>query len=409
MEEKVKLQDGQQCFERSFLSFLVFIGISVVVFFRIGCQLVMTAWSAVQLTGRTNAVGEILFIVSVTNLVCSPVIGKLIDTFKKKRHVIICGHLGGALACALPLAVEGMLLKRNSFVILAIIVVLASISGFFANGAMDYYTKIYIPIAQRVQKLALLSAITQVALLLGTAVGSIILTKASFSQAFLVISVCNIVAAAACLFFLPAITIKNPENIDSNRNMLLAELYLYFKYPTLFAVAGCAALVFSIGQITNTLLPALIYLSLKLNSTNYAMVEVAWSIGAFCVSVFLASKVRRSVGPIMHDLWLIALMACLLIVIPWMAYFPMLLAMHLLLGIGFAAVRIRSETRFLLICPMGLLGRFRANSLFMTNLIGLIIFAMPTLNSNLTVTTLYLLLAVVILVTVIILSLFGPS
>lgn len=38
------------------------------------------------------------------------------------------------------------------------------------------------------------------------------------------------------------------------------------------------------------------------------MVEVAWSIGAFGVSVFLASKIRRSVGPIMHDLWLIALM-----------------------------------------------------------------------------------------------------
>lgn len=123
------------------------------------------------------------------------------------------------------------------------------------------------------------------------------------------------------------------------------------------------------------------------------MVEVAWSIGAFGVSVFLASKIRRSVGPIMHDLWLIALMVCLLIVIPWLACFPMLLAIHLLLGIGFSSVWIRSETRFLAICPTQFLGRFRANSLFMTNLIGLIIFAVPILNSNLTITTLYLLLA----------------
>lgn len=53
-------------------------------FFRIGCQLVITAWLAVQLTGRANAVGTILLISSVTHLVCSPVIGKLVDTFKKR-------------------------------------------------------------------------------------------------------------------------------------------------------------------------------------------------------------------------------------------------------------------------------------------------------------------------------------
>ncbi|MEW9809464.1 MAG: MFS transporter [Candidatus Symbiodolus clandestinus] len=261
MEETVKWQDGQRWSGQASLSFLVFITISVVVFFRIGCQLVITAWLAVQLTGRANAVGTILLISSVTHLVCSPVIGKLVDTFKKKEARDYLWSLGRALAGAFPLTMKWISLNQDSFVILAIVVVLATISGLFANGAIDYYTKIYIPITQRGQKLALMGAITQVALLFGTTIGSIILTKLSFSESFIVISVCSITAAAICLFFLPEITIKNTENSNRKRHFFLAELYLYFKYPTLFSVAGCAVLVFSIGQITNTLLPALISLS----------------------------------------------------------------------------------------------------------------------------------------------------
>jgi hypothetical protein len=72
--------------------------------------------------------------------------------------------------------------------------------------------------------------------------------------------------------------------------------------------------------------------------------------------------------------------------------FP-LLSTHFLLGAGFALVRIRSETRFLAECPRHLLGRFRANSLFVTSSVGLLIFATPTLYGGACVADLYIMMA----------------
>lgn len=115
VEETVKWQDGQRWSGQASLSFLVFITISVVVFFRIGCQLVITAWLAVQLTGRANAVGTILLISSVTHLVCSPVIGKLVDTFKKKEARDYLWSLGRGTSRRLSTNNEMDLLKSGQF------------------------------------------------------------------------------------------------------------------------------------------------------------------------------------------------------------------------------------------------------------------------------------------------------
>jgi hypothetical protein len=60
---------------------------------------------------------------------------------------------------------------------------------------------------------------------------------------------------------------------------------------------------------------------------------------------------------------------------------------------GFALVRIRSETRFLAECPRHLLGRFRANSSLVTNSVGSLIFATPTLYGGVSVSVLYVLMA----------------
>jgi hypothetical protein len=157
----------------------------------------------------------------------------------------------------------------------------------------------------------------------------------------------------------------------------------------LFAIASCAALAFSIGQITNTLLPALIALYLHGTSVTYSMAEAAWSAGALFVGICLASSSTPASHSIRLDLIAIVCMAGILGVIPFCSTFPALLLAHLLLGAGFAMVRIRSETRFLAECPIDLLGRFRANSSLMTSTMGLMIFATPTFFRAATVADLY--------------------
>lgn len=178
------------------------------------------------------------------------------------------------------------------------------------------------------------------------------------------------------------------------------------QHHRLFRIACCAALAFSMGQITNTLLPVLIRLRLGLTGSSYSLVEASWSIGALTAGVAFSKFASSKLGELGHDFFFILVLAGLLSIVPQLSWFPALLTAHLLLGVGFSFVRIRSETRFLTECPTHLLGRLRANSLFITSLVGLIIFATPTIYSNLSVSSLYQLLSGMVAISAIALLVF---
>ncbi|MDB5775756.1 MAG: hypothetical protein JWP38_1889 [Herbaspirillum sp.] len=330
---------------------------------------------------------------SLVNLIFSPAIGQCIDAIPKKKVLIICGHLGIAVSGVIPLAGSLFLPIASRFFVLIATVVFATVAGIFAGAAMDYFMKAYVPEAERMQKLASLNIVAQIALIAGTGFAGVIISLLSFDHAFLAISFCGLLAALAGARFLPNLTVVDRTSAARRKGAFSVGPLMYFKYPSLFSVACCAALVFSIGQITNTLLPGLINIYFQRTSISYSLVEAAWAIGAFCVSAFLVGKINNFFGRNAQDLLLIAGMAGMLAIVPYLKDFAILLAAHLLLGAGFAFVRIRSETRFLASCPMPLLGRFRANGLCLANLIGLMVFSARIVFHELSVPGLYLLLA----------------
>ena len=375
---------------------LPLIVISGINFFRIGFQLVLAAWFAVSITGKTGAVGQIFIASCIANLLASPLIGRWVDFFENKKALILLGHSGIALPGALPFLCGVFFPLTTNFVFLVIAIIVNAVFNLIASGAMDYFMKIHLSQSQKTQKLALLNSVTQVTLILGTGLGGIVLTVMSFYQAFFAISFFSIVIIFLCISFLPNLIVaRNTENLHIKEGGK-PFAFLYLHYPYLFVFASCAALVFSVAQATNALLPALINIYFKKTSLHYSMIEAAWSIGAFCVSVFLVKKVRRKSSSVTHDLWLIVGMASLLALVPYFKYFVSLLIVHCLLGVSFAYIRIHSETRFLTFCPTQLLGRLRASSVVIANIIGLAIFAIPTLFKKLSIPSLYLLMAFII-------------
>jgi hypothetical protein len=151
----------------------LFATLAAVNFFRIGFQLIVSAWSAVQITGRADSAGKILLISTAINLVCSPLIGAMVDYQAKKKTLLLCGHIGIALAGGIPLLVETTLTGRASFATVAFAVATASVGSLVVSGGMDYFLKTYIPQAERPRQLAALSSTTQIALILGTALGGL--------------------------------------------------------------------------------------------------------------------------------------------------------------------------------------------------------------------------------------------
>lgn len=169
----------------------LFAGLAAVNFFRIGYQLVVVAWSAVQITGRADAAGTILLISTVANLALSPVLGAMVDFFAKKKTMLLFGHLGIALAGGIPLLAETVLTGRATFEGIAVAVVFATVFSIVLGCATDYFLKTYLPQSERPRHLATLNSTTQIALILGTALGGLIVSRGDCSHAFLVISLCG--------------------------------------------------------------------------------------------------------------------------------------------------------------------------------------------------------------------------
>jgi len=380
-------------------SITLFVALAAINFLRIGYQLVVVAWSAVQSTGRADAAGKILLISTVASLVLSPILGATVDYFARKKAMLLCGHLGIVVSGGIPLLTQATLTDETMFEAIAVAVVLATASSSVLGGAMDYFLKTHLQHSERPRHLATLNSTAQIALIFGTALGGLVVSQANLVHAFLFISACGALLAGINWWLLPALYVaRDSASPTWKRGAFSAGPMLYLRHRRLFAIATCAALAFSIGQITNTLLPALIAFYFRGTSADYSMIEAAWSIGALLVGVWLAKFAANSPGTMRLDFIVVGAMAIVLAAIPLLSAFPALLTTHFFLGAGFSLVRIRSETRFLAECPRHLLGRFRANSVLMTSGIGLLIFSAPTVYGGASVAGLYVAMASVVAV-----------
>lgn len=378
------------------LGFPVLLALVALNFFRIGSQLVITAWSAVAITGRTGSVGQILLITSLANLALCPIVGALIDRCIHKKPLVVAGHAGVALCGAFPYLIDLLLPELAPFSGLAIVALMTSVASIVIGGGMDSFVKLSIPPSNRIKKLAMINSVSQLTLIGGTALGGCIVSYVSWRSAFLSITGCSVLLTALCAFFLPPLSLAGSDRKEPSGGVFFAGPALYLKHRHLFLIACCSALAFAIGQVTNTLLPALMSLYLGLTGKSYSLVEAAWSIGALAASVSLAKIPRVKVGELRHDLVIIVAVAGLLSIVPRLPWLPALLAAHLMLGAAFSLVRVRSESRFLTECPIHLLGRFRANSLFMTSSIGAAIFMTPTICDDFSMPGLYRVLSAMV-------------
>ena len=384
-------------------TFLILLGLVAANFFRIGCQLVTTAWSAVQITGRPESIGHVLLIASATNVVLSPFIGTLVDRALRKKPFVLAGQLGTAMCGASPFVFAVVVPHVGPFPSLVAATLLSSISGIVLSCAMDYFAKLAIVPAERTRKLALLNILSQTTLIAGTAFGGYLVSQLDWRNAFLVIGACGLLLTLLSAALLPSLTCV--QRARRNSRQLGPALYLTHRH--LFAIACCSALAFAVGQVTNTLLAAFMSLDLKLSAQSYSIVEAAWSVGALAASAVLAKVAKNRLGPLHHDVFVVLAIAGLLSLVPQLSAIAALATVHLVLGVGFAIVRVRAEARFLTECPTHLLARFRANSLLISSSISAAIFITPTVCGDLAAPRLYQMLSGAIAVSAVVLLAFA--
>lgn len=368
------------------VSLLLISGFSL---FRIGYQMVVLAWVSVQATGSAAAPGQILFAASLASLLGAPWMGRVIDRVASKRLLLISSHASIAvlMALSLPWWSRGFQGWSGQCALMAM-AALTGVAASTATGAADYYIKLGVASVHRTRFLATLNSVNQMALILGTMVGGLVLSIHDSHVALWGLVMLAVLPALVAGRLLERLVVApGPgEPVPA----LAGNLGWYRRYPAMLEVAAVSALVMSLAQVTNTLLPGLLGLTRKASSLDYAMVEMSWSGGALVVGMLLARFFAVLPSPPRLDLMLLMLMTLLLGMIPFVTPFQGLLAIHFMLGCGFAWVRIANESRFMTLCPTHLLGRFRANAMMINGALGLIIYAVPTLAPGWDVVHLYL-------------------
>jgi MFS family permease len=373
-----------------------FLAIYALNFFRIGYQTVAIAWFATLATSRMNSVAELLLISGVSTLCLSPVIGRLVDRIPRKKALLCMAQLCVMLSGLIAIGFLRFVPFVDSLAVLSVLAFIFSGTSLLASGAMDYFLRTFITDRIRTRYLASINAVTQIALIGGTLVAGVVASYVTIVEGLIVLPLLAALAAILCFIFLPDLRVESCAEYKRNRSGFF-RASLYFQFPFIFVIACSSALVFSIGQVTNMLLPGLISMQLKLGSVNYSAVESAWSIGALGVSAWLVVAKIRTQRSLVVDLLIVILMSAALAVVPFAPAFAVLIAVHFGLGIGFAFVRVRMETRFLQECPVHLLGRFRANSMALTSVIGLLIYFVPLVSQHASIASLYLSIGGVIL------------
>ena len=367
---------------------------------RVGYQLVAIGWFSVKSAHQLVALSIILIVGSVSSVIFSPIIGRLVDRVEAKRQLVSLGNLLVFAIGLFPSLIIYFPDRLDTTGTLITVVIASTFANGVVTGSQDYFVKSFIPTSARHRVIGSLSLIAQISMVTGTGLAGWAVTSESIPLTFLFVAFCGLFAAVLSRNLWPDLRVAEDQQASSNEKNTYPRFLSYASHPKLLNIAICSALIMSLGHITNTLLPALIDISLKRSSGDYALVEIVWSTGAMLVGMGMAYRKTLMANRPSIDFFLIGLMGVAVAGVPAISVsFTGLLVMHGLLGAGFVLVRIRNEARFLSDCPIHLLGRYRSNSVFLTNVLGLMVFATPIAFSAMSVTKLYWLLGGLLVIT----------
>jgi MFS family permease len=366
---------------------------------RVGCQLVFSAWLAVHLTQDPGSVSVLLIMSSVLAFGLSRPIGRWISQSASKKRVIWSSHFMMSGVALLPILVGSLMDASQQFWLLSSVCAMTTTLGLAASGGNDYFLKQLDGNGALGQRIASLSSVSQVSLVIGTGIGGFALTQAAFPILFVGLAALSGCSGLWIFLRLPpednlpvaqsSVTTDRNANAGNVTNAGIhahsrsppgAETARYRDHPALLAVTVYMALAYCVGQVTNVLLPAFVQLQRGGSSIEYAALEMSWAGGALLACLLLTRLRFSTRAPVAAGLAGTAVLACLLGAVPLLNSIMQLAIAHCVLGIFFSTVRVVGETQFLSACPMTGLARFRANMNLVTQGSALLAFSVPLIG-----------------------------
>lgn len=338
-----------------------------------GACIVAQAWTAILIGGGMATVGQLFVISHAVIVLAGPLAGVFIDRYSR-RQLAIMGQLLIGIATFVPVAwaIAGWPLTMFPLVMVS----LGSALGYLVmSGALDAIQQALGDRADQPRISAVAGSVRQGFVIAGSGAAGLGIHYLSPAAAYLFCAVFSI-AAAALIFWLPAARIQSARrgNVFSEVASGLRELR---EMPVVLYVSLLTAIGFSVGQLSNVLLPSFVKDDLGGDSRLYGILDALWAVGGVAAAL-LAARYFRFRG-FAHVEYFSAILLGLLTAALWAIDHPVpLMAAYLLLGSLFSITKVVCDGRILETCPDHVVGRVRTHVQSLISVSGLAIYLSPS-------------------------------
>ena len=341
-----------------------------------GSYLVCIGWTTLVVTNDVGRVGQVFIIAMLTNLICGPFIGTLVDRHNR-RHIVMFAHAGIALALFL-LGMVWLNRAEPGVGWLFIAVAAASALRMMHHSAHDGLIQAAVAKQDIMSTVARFRGVHLIATAIGTVLAGLVIERISPSMGFV------FSAAMSMLLIVPMMLVRGGQLRTTTRGVaaflsdLRGGVEIFKSSRPIRLLALLAAVSLPVGQLSNAVLSSFVRDDLGRGSAAFGMVDAAWPLGGMCAALLLSLGLQRLSGRNME--YFFALLAGLSTVgLSLCSTIPMLVLLHGAMGMSVWLCRIVIDGRVLEKCSQENVGRTKVGFEMAFSLSALIMCLSPTI------------------------------
>ncbi|WP_078394556.1 MFS transporter [Shouchella patagoniensis] len=264
-------------------------------FIGIGFQGIAISWALLQLTGSPLTIGIMLFIRALPAILLVTLAGSLVDKVNRKLISLLSIFVQGVTMLIFAMMVLFWPVDFN-LMILYLISLLTAVANTFYYPSSKSLIQEFTSKKNLLKANAKIESLSQVGMIIGTAIGGIVVTIFD-PKGYIFINGVIYLLSALCFAALRYQTRENKNKIEKNPKLKTGGGFSYIKQErALFVCVLFLAVPSLVVQTNNVLIGAFTYIELGLNARHYSYINLSYGIGA-SLGGFILLKLNKDKIP----------------------------------------------------------------------------------------------------------------
>jgi len=256
-----------------------------------GSYLVCIGWTTLVISNNVATVGQIFIVASMTNFLAGPIVGVIIDRYKRKK-LIILSHFYIAISILL-LAGFIFFVQNLSILWLFGTVIIVNIFRLIYWGAFDGLIRESVENEDILHIVARTRTIHLFSTAAGTAAIGLIIDRFSTGHGFFVTAAASVFLMIVAGFITDGFVKTNARGIAGFWFDLKSGFEIFRNSKLIQTVALLSVVALPIGQLSNSLLSSFIRDDLGEGSDLFGFVDAAWPVGGMLAAALLSKKIKN--------------------------------------------------------------------------------------------------------------------